>query len=73
MLRLTVAFATAAHAADSLALIHRAHLTVREVSPSRGGVGGQMVQLDLEVSASDASRLETLLRGLRGFVVAPPH
>jgi hypothetical protein len=31
-----------------------------------------MVQLDLEVSARDASRLDTLVRGVRGIVVAPP-
>jgi hypothetical protein len=72
MLRLTVAFATAAHAAAGLAFIDRAHLDVRQASPSRGGVGGECVQVELEVRADDARRLETLLTGVHAFVVAEP-
>jgi hypothetical protein len=72
MLRLTVAFATADHAAAGLAFIDRAHLEVRQAAPSRGGVGGECVQVELEVRADDAMRLETLLRGVHAFVVAEP-
>jgi hypothetical protein len=70
MLRVTVAFATASHAAEGLAFIDRARLGVRQASPSRGGVGGECVQIELEVSRDNAARLETLLCGVHAVVVA---
>lgn len=71
MVRLTVAFATAAHAEYGLAFIDRANLEVRQASPHRGGVGGDVIQLDLDVTARDESRLQTVLLGVNAFVLTP--
>jgi hypothetical protein len=72
MLRLTIAFATAAHAADGLAFIDRAHLGVRQTAPTEGGEGGRCVQVELEVDIADVRRLETLLHGVHAIVLAEP-
>src|SRR4051794_32033775 len=72
MLRLTVAFATADHAAAGLAFIDTAHLEVRQAAPCRGGLGGECLQVEVEVRADDGRPLEPLLRGVHPFVVAQP-
>lgn len=70
MVVLTVAFATTTHAADGLAFIQRAAVPFRQTAPSRGGSGGECVQLELEVASDDAGRLQTLVLGVHGIITA---
>jgi len=69
MQRLTIAFATPAHASDALAFIDRAKLAVRQTTPSWGGEGGACVQVELEVAIDDLARLQTLLHGVHAIVI----
>lgn len=68
MVVLRVAFASTAHAAEGLAFIKRAAVPFRLTAPSRGGSGGECVQLELEVAPDDAGRLQTLVLGVHGVI-----
>ena len=68
MARVTVAFASPAHARSALQFLSRA-LDVR-ASAVTGGDGASMAQVDLDVSGGDVLRFRILLAGVHGLVVA---
>jgi hypothetical protein len=66
--RVTVAFASRAHARSSLSFLARA--VELRASPVTGGDGASMAQVEIDVKHADVGRFRTLLAGVHGLVVA---
>jgi hypothetical protein len=70
VIRLTLAFATAAHARGSLAFISRSEVPFEQVSPILDGDLGSFARVDVAVRAVDRVRLLTLVSGTHGMPVS---
>ena len=70
MIRMTLAFASAAHARGSLAFIARSAVPFDQVSPIAEGDASSFARVDVMVQATDRARLLTLVTGMHGMHVA---
>ena len=68
MARVTVAFASGAHARSALRFL--AGAVDLRASPVTGGDGSSMARVDVDVRYADVARFRTLLAGVHGLVVA---
>jgi hypothetical protein len=66
--RVTIAFASGAHARSALRFL-AAGVELR-ASPVTGGDGASMAQVEVDVRRADVARFRTLLAGVHGLVVA---
>ena len=69
MIRMTLAFASAAHARGSLAFISRSEVPFEQLSPITDGDPGSFASVDVAVRSSDRVRLMTLVTGMHGMRV----
>ena len=70
MIRLTLAFASAAHARGSLDFIARSAVPFSQVSPITDGDSRSFARVDVAVRAADRGRLMTLVTGMHGMEMA---
>jgi hypothetical protein len=70
VIRLTLAFASEAHARGSLAFISRSAVPFEQMSPITDGDSSSFARVDIAVSAADRVRLMTLVTGMHGMRVA---
>ena len=70
MIRLTLAFASAAHARGSLEFIERSAVPFEQVSPITDGGSSSFARVDVAVRVADSVRLMTLVTGMHGMRVA---
>ena len=70
MIRLTIAFASAAHARGSLDFIARSAVPFSQVSPITDGDSSSFARVDIAVRAVDRVRLMTLVTGMHGMQMA---
>ena len=70
MIRLTIAFASAAHARGSLDFIARSAVPFSQVSPITDGDSSSFARVDIAVRAVDRVRLMTLVTGMHGMPMA---
>jgi hypothetical protein len=70
VIRLTLAFASAAHARGSLAFIERSEVPFSQVSPITDGDSGSYARVDVAVRIADRGLLMTLVTGMHGMHMA---
>jgi hypothetical protein len=67
VIRLTLAFASAAHARGSLDFISRSAVPFAQMSPITDGDSSSFARVDIAVRAADRVRLMTLVTGMHGM------
>ena len=70
MIRMTLAFASAAHARGSLDFIARSAVPFAQVSPITDGDPSSFARVDVAIRAVDRARLVTLVTGMHGMAMA---
>jgi len=70
VIRLTLAFASAAHARGSLAFIAGSEVPFSQVSPITEGDSGSFARVDVAVRFVDRARMMTLVTGMHGMHLA---
>ena len=70
MIRMTLAFASAAHARGSLDFIARSAVPFSQVSPITDGDSSSFARVDIAVRRVDRGRLMTLVTGMHGMQMA---
>ena len=70
VVRLTLAFESAAHANSALELLRGSGLQFTQVGDVESGVADGTGRVDIEVAAIDRTLIKTLVQGLRGSVLA---
>src|SRR3954447_19642640 len=70
VIRMTLAFASAAHARGSLDFIARSAVPFSQVSPITVGDSSSFARVDVAVRPVDRGRLMTLVTGMHGMQMA---